>query len=319
MIHAFFSLDVMGKVTCIQVEVMASLASRCSQLCRQMRPYTKALYDAISIYPNRHVRHTLPALAKVDIAVWRAFLLLIHFNPDSLHRPIASFANRPPTLQFRYDASLITLAVGVYICKHPHETPILVAYTVINVPLPTTAARKQNTFEFLAVLLGVILCRTLGIQHRSCHLFGDSISSLDWAERDRAASILVRRTNIGYTLAATHTDITVTAINHVPGKQNVVYDGLTRRKTAAQFALPSNRQVVFPPTHPVQKFIALCDPDAPLSGYTQHASLSLQFTEYLRSPNMVLPHPIPTQAPPPYLLPSRQPSSHKASLPLPSN
>jgi hypothetical protein len=187
-----------------------------------------------------------------------------------------------------------------------------VAYTVINVPFPTNEARKQNTFEFLAVLLGVLLCRTLGIQHRSCHLFGDSISSLDWAERDRAASILARRTNIGYTLAANHTDITVTAITHVPGKQNVVYDGLTRCKTATQVALPPDRQVVFPPTHPVQKFIALCDPDAPLSGYSQHALLSLQFTEHLRSPNMVLPHPIPTQAPPPLLPPSRLPPSPKA-------
>jgi hypothetical protein len=243
MIHAFFSFDVSGKVTCIQVEIMASLASRCSQLCRQMRPYTKALYDAISNYSTRHVRRTLSALARVDIAVWRAFLLLSHFNPDTLQRPIASFADRPPTLQFRYDASLLTLAVGVYLCEH-QGIPTLVAYTVINVPFPTNEVKKQNTFEFLAVLLGVLLCRTLGIQHRSCHLFGDSISSLDWAERDRAASILARRTNIGYTLAANHTDITVTAITHVPGKQNVVYDGLTRCKTATQVALPPDRQVV---------------------------------------------------------------------------
>jgi hypothetical protein len=319
MVYAFFSVDAMGKVTCLQVEVMASLASRCSQLCRQMRPYTKALYDAISTYPNRHVRHSLPSLAKVDIAVWRAFLLLSHFNPATLHRPIESFADRPPTLQFRYDASLVTLAVGVYVCDHPHSTPTLIAYTVIHVPFPTTAARKQNTFEFLAVLLGVLLCHTLGISHRSCHLFGDSISSLTWAERDRAASILARRTNIGYTLAAAHTDITVTAVTHVPGKQNVVYDGLTRSKTAAQVCLPPNRQVVFPPLHPVHQYIALCDPDAPLSGYTQHASLSLQFTAHLRSTNMVLPHTLPTQAPPPSPQPSRQPPLPGALPPLHSS
>jgi hypothetical protein len=147
-IYAFFCFTITDKITRIQVKTMASLASRCSQLCRPMRPYTKVLYDTIALYSDRHVRRTVPALAKVDVAVWRAFLLLSRFNPAQISRPIQSFADRPATLIFKYDASLITLAIGVYSCAYPGAPHTLLAFTSIDLAFPTTEARNQNTFEF---------------------------------------------------------------------------------------------------------------------------------------------------------------------------
>jgi hypothetical protein len=63
------------------------------------------------------------------------------------------------------------------------------------------------------------LSLTLGIIHRSCCLWGDSMSSLAWAEKDRVNSFIARRANIVYTLASVKADIDVTKRIHVPGKE----------------------------------------------------------------------------------------------------
>jgi hypothetical protein len=75
-IHAFFALNTNGKVTLLQVERMASLATHASQLCRTMRPYTKEIYGMIPLFKGAHTSISIPMLAKVDITVWRAFLIL---------------------------------------------------------------------------------------------------------------------------------------------------------------------------------------------------------------------------------------------------
>jgi hypothetical protein len=258
---------------------MASLASRCSQLCR---PYTKALYDMINTFPDRNVRHTLSALAKVDIPVWRAFLLLSHFDAAQLSRPITSFAERTVSVLFGYDASLSELAVGVFIREHPTAVPLLIAFTALPLPFPPTSeAKKQNTFEYGAVVLGLLVCHILGLRHRSCELHGDSISSLTWSMRDRADSLRAR--HIGCTIVAAHIDMTFTSTVHVPGKVNVVWDGMSRGKTAGAVGLSPALQIHFPPSHPAVGFIRDC---------SAHASLSQCFVEHLRNPLMCLPHPI---------------------------
>ncbi|KAJ1430459.1 hypothetical protein B484DRAFT_395896 [Ochromonadaceae sp. CCMP2298] len=56
------------KISKQQLETMASLASRCSQLCRPMRPYTKAMYDAIGSYSTRHWMWQCGELSSFSVA-----------------------------------------------------------------------------------------------------------------------------------------------------------------------------------------------------------------------------------------------------------
>jgi hypothetical protein len=160
-IFAFFCFSITDKISKQQLETMASLASRCSQLCHPMRPYTKAMYDAIGAYSTRHVRHSLISLAKVDVAVWIAFLLLSRLDSTHLSRPIASFIPRYAALVYKFDASLKALAIGVYYRVSEASQLILLAYTVIYLPFPTTEARKQNTFEYLCVSIRMLLTHML--------------------------------------------------------------------------------------------------------------------------------------------------------------
>jgi hypothetical protein len=79
--YSFFSYNSEAAVPRDLVERMASLASRLSQLCRCMRPYTTALFMCLRDFKDTHTKRHLPALARVDVCVWRAFLVSCRFDP----------------------------------------------------------------------------------------------------------------------------------------------------------------------------------------------------------------------------------------------
>jgi hypothetical protein len=290
-IHVFFCFHIDDSIELHHLEAMASLASRCSQLCRAMRPYTKALYEVQKLYSAAHTTRRLSALAKVDVCMWRAFLILSRFDPVGLSRPIRSFAPRKASVFIDYDASLTNISVGIYMVDSTAPGGArLRAFTSLDLPFPTNnEARRQNTLEFSCLPLGFLLMHLLGMSSVGTHLRGDSISSLQWAKRDRTSSLIARRANIAFTLVAAKCDYTVEETTHVPGVDNVIFDGLTRGKTATEVGLPPALQLHFPREHPVVQFFDLCDPDDPLDTYAQHVALSNAFIALLTDPLMVLP------------------------------
>ena len=72
-LHAFFSFNVVEPITLHQV--MASLASR---------------YTQINVLMEVHARRRLPELARVEVLLWGAFLLL-SVHPACFARPFQSF------------------------------------------------------------------------------------------------------------------------------------------------------------------------------------------------------------------------------------
>jgi hypothetical protein len=127
----------------------------------------------------------------------------------------------------------------------------------------------------------------MGLNSVATHLHGDRKSSLRWANRDRTSSMIARRANIVFTLVAAMNDITVQDLTYVPGDENKIYDGLTRNSSAAKVGLPPELQLHFPSTHPVVRFIALCDPDSPLYIYAKHVELSNALISLLTDHAMV--------------------------------
>ncbi len=161
----------------------------------------------------------------------------------------------------------------------------LIAATAIQSPFaPTVESRKQNTYEYLAVLVGILMAKHLGLHGFTYRLLGDSKSSLKWAEKDRAASLLARRANIGLTLVSVDIDASVSETEHVPGKKNVVFDGLSRGKTMMEVGLDPSKWLEFPVSHPLQLYIALCDPDLPLDSYASHTDLTATLLALLAAP-----------------------------------
>lgn len=274
-IHAFFSFNIDAAVTKDVVDRMASLATRASLLFRPMRPYTHALYSMINSFPTPHAtRHLTPA-AKTEIIVWRTFLIISHFDEQRLQRPIETFRPRPPSVLFEYDASLSMLSVGMSLYNATTKTATLIAYVAIPLPFPPTSdSSKQNTFEYLAVFTGLLLAASYSFKNFAYRLMGDSIASLTWTHKDRAPSVLAHRANIALTLLSATIDATPIELQHVPGVDNVVYDGLSRGKTGGFVGLDPLLQIHTTPSHPFVHLLQLCDPDLPLSGALEHAAFS---------------------------------------------
>jgi hypothetical protein len=281
--HAFFSCTPEGRVAGLHVERMASLASRVSLLCRYMRPFTRRLPLEAARFPtNPRAKHYLSGAARCEIAVWRAFVILLHLKSLRLSRPIESFRTVPPTFVVRYDASLTALAAGVYSVASHGET--LLRYAVLPTPFNAgTDSSYQNTAEYLAVLLGLLLLAL--DQHRDFTFaaHGDSVSSLAWLSADRVHSELALRANLGMVTLSVHCNAHAAETTHVAGVLNTVYDGLSRDQSPAQVGLDPALQLHLPTTHPVAQFIALCDPLQPLPAAEDHLLLMGSFAALLRA------------------------------------
>jgi hypothetical protein len=290
-IQAFFSVDVEGKVTLEEVERMASYASRYAVLSRAMKPYTAALHaDAAMFKGNHHARpRRLSQLAKCDIVMWRAFLCLLRLDPANFARPLESFRKKKPSVLIEYDASLTGLGLGVSLWDEATSSFGLVAYTGVILPYKTNKkSAYQNTKEYTAVLLGLALIEQEQLVPRgfAYNVCGDNTTSLTWIEKGKAASTLARRANIGYSLIAEHLDANVAELKHIPGKLNIVYDGLSRGKRGVDLGLPAHLEVVLRPESMALRYIALCNPHLPLMTPDEHITLSNKMLALLNPPGV---------------------------------
>ena len=158
LVHALFSFHPTDKISISHIQRLASLLSRVSILSRHMRPYTHTLHSLSSGYVYPHAKIHLSILAQSDIMMWRAFVLLLIANPSKLSRPMESF-RRHQAIIIRYDASLTGLGVGLYEMQNNR----LVIYTALSLPFSVgNDSSNQNTMEFTAVVLGLLLAFCFG-------------------------------------------------------------------------------------------------------------------------------------------------------------
>jgi len=133
--------------------------------------------------------------------MWWAFVLLLIANPSRLSRHMESFRHQTAQYIIKYDASLTGLGVGLY-AVNGNE---LITYAALQLPFSVDSdSSNQNTMEFIAVILGLLLAwrRKLTIFYYDLH--GGNMSSLAWARSDRVNSLLARRANIIYTTVSMH-------------------------------------------------------------------------------------------------------------------
>jgi hypothetical protein len=137
--------------------------------------------------------------------------------------------------------------------------------------------------EFLVIICGLLPCWRTARSNFYYNLHGDSMSSLAWAENDRVNSALARRGNIVFTTLSMHLDATVAATTHIPGKLNIIYDGLSRLLTPSELGLDSSLEYNASNDKSMLEFLQLCDPDAALDTIESHVNL-LRSCQHLLHP-----------------------------------
>ena len=271
-VYAFFMVKEGEPMDIKELEGLASRAARCAQVCRAMRPYKVALYDALKGKDrNSRVGITLGEEAQVDVWMWRIYLATIECDPLRMERTIASFRTEPPELVISFDASLTGYGVGISTVPlggaQGDAWSTLVAYTALEVPFALGGkSHYQNNCEFVAVIIGMWLAGRMGYKGVSYILKGDSISALQWAKEDRAQSMICRRASICFSLISIHLDLRVAETIHVPGVENIICDGLSRGKLGSEVGLPIEKYRDFQSDARGMEFLRECDPLAPLEG-----------------------------------------------------
>jgi len=73
--YGLLTLDETLPVTLEELQRVASWAARYSLVCRQLRPFTRALYSCIQHYTKKHVKIKLSDDAANTIQIWRSFFV----------------------------------------------------------------------------------------------------------------------------------------------------------------------------------------------------------------------------------------------------
>ena len=263
-LYAFMDIELERTTSLLQLERAASLATRYSVLCRSMLPFTTAMYKDIAGFKgNRSTRHRLPSNSRVDIALWKAYLTLVGTHPATYGRTLESFRPLPPySIDLGFDGSLLGLGVGIKTI----QTDAMLAHTgIFPVPCrPTTDSSYQNTFELMSVVAGLLLCYALGLRNFSYRASGDSAVTLTWLANDKISSIFGRRAAIVFSIVSSTIGAYNTNTNFVKGKDNTLYDALSRGwATPETRALNPTTFVQCPLGSPIMQILALIDPQLP--------------------------------------------------------
>lgn len=265
-VYAFFVAKEEEPMEVKELEGLASRASRCAQVCRAMRPYKAALYDALKGHANnRRAMVTLGTEAQVDIWMWRVYLCIIQSSSGRMERPLMSFRVEVPSFVISFDASLDGYGVGISTVPlegasgNAWET--LVSYTALRVPFDFgRKSNYQNNCEFVAIIIGMWLAGRKGYRNGSYVLKGDSISALQWAKEDRAESMICRRASICFSLLSIQLNMRVSEAIHVPGVENIICDGLSRGKLGNEVGIPVTKFVDFEADTAGMAYLQECDP-----------------------------------------------------------
>ena len=189
-----------------------------------------------------------------------------------------SFREQPAHYIIKYDASLTGLGVGLYDIQENQ----LVVYTALQLPFNVdNDSSNQNTMEFVAVVLGLLLAWKSKLTNFYYDLHGDNMSSLAWARSDRVNSLLARRANIIFTTISMHLQANLVSTEHVPGVMNIVFDGLSRNVSPEELGLDPALSYDAEGDTSVLQFIQLCNPAIQLTNMLSHTTLLQQCSHLL--------------------------------------
>ena len=90
------------------------------------------------------------------------------------------------------------------------------------------------------------------------------------------------QSNIVFTTLSVHLDCQVATTEHVPGKMNIIMDGLSRDVDPSSLGLDPTLQYDAAQDKSIIQFLKLCDPDTSLADIHDHTALMNECNALLR-------------------------------------
>jgi hypothetical protein len=138
----------------------------------------------------------------------------------------------------------------------------------------------------MAVMLGLLLLRQVGLRDFVFDCRGDSMTSLNWVKEGRVRSGAARKAALGMNLLLAHLGAVVGAVVHIPGTQNEAMDGLSRGLSSSQAGLPPQERRFLAEGGWAWRFLRAHSPEESQNGNEENevfGDMALNLVEMLRT------------------------------------
>jgi len=264
-LHGFLTTDLNSNTTVKSLQKLASWGSRYAEICRYMKPFTKALYSA---YAGKRVRNTFPLTkpARVSILVFRVLLSLTSVLEKRFTRSLSSFVPSFAHWIVEFDASLSGIGLLWFHRENSESTEVLLggcSLDITSLGFGDNAA-FQNTAEFIAAAMGVRGLMAFGdVNNARIEFRGDSVSALTWAMKRVTRSATASNASIFYALQCMALGVEITSTTHLQAADNWRADMLSRGKSVADLGELDGRfanDAVPTVNLDADKILRLCNP-----------------------------------------------------------
>lgn len=258
-LYGMFELDEHLPIKAKYMDKIASWASRYTEVCRFMSPFTQQLYHECVSIKKKDSSHLISPDTIFCIRLWRVVLLVMNLHPDSFKCRIHEFRVTIPDIIIEYDGSLI--GIGFIISLRSEGSNTLLKYASIPFPFNLDQdSSYQNSAEFIALTMSFACLLGMGIRGKSVKLIGDSIASLTWASKDRFWSSRAQRAALLFVSLGQVSRNYTNDNEHIPGVQNIEPDMLSRLSIPPRLAQFPQRAFDISSHSIMTSFLQWCDP-----------------------------------------------------------
>ena len=231
-LYEFFSVNVDENVSMRTIERLAAFASRYSLIARPMRPFVHHLHAFKNTFrreSKKTERKRLSAEAKLDILMWRTFLIMMGLQQEKYCRRIDSFSPQQVLGILKYDSCLTGLGLRLFRLNSSGALQLVRIASVITPYALRGQSRFQNTMEFSSVSMGFLIMAEMGWRDIPLKIVGDSKASETWCAKERFRSTVARGAALLYMTLGVEFGFWVEETEFIEGKANDICDALSRR------------------------------------------------------------------------------------------
>jgi len=224
----FFSINLELPVSRNDLERLGSWAARYAEVIPLLRPFVSPIYQNMAGVYSSHARVDWTPAATISVCMWRACLCLGGLRREAFARPFESFREgRRADVRLSYDGSLQGL--GIVLEERSDEVWIRICHASIMVNYADSSdSGYQNTMEFTAIVLGMILIIQRKVRGKLISLVGDNTTSLKWSTNGRVKSAYALQSAVVFALLGTQFGLEVAETRHIAGTLNTECDSLSR-------------------------------------------------------------------------------------------
>jgi hypothetical protein len=286
-LKAFFGYarqDLFRKIPLKLVEAWASWAERYGEICLQMRPFRRILYNQMQGHRHprmaRNISVSIDNKARRSIRLYGALLTLSLVHGGVFTRTFASFDDRNPTLRIKFDGSLegagllwfATSRGDCYIYEDLLEFESLLGGAAVDLRTLKFGwdSSFQNCAEYITIVIGVVGAIAMGWDTSAIEIMGDSESALRWASSGRFRSDNVINAATVLSVICASRDVHFMDSKHISWEENwhadmfsrteegETWNQLIQRMRKRDPDIPRDLKEVSVPNLP--ELLYLCDP-----------------------------------------------------------